>query len=113
MATEEKKRLWDNCQIIGEVQKSEGKKYVVELVARDGIKYINVREWYKKKSESIWRPDRAGIAIPYMQPVQDGERVIYPADDLMKLIKEADGLAPDFEIEDEDNMVWYVPKAKK
>ena len=38
-----KKIIWNNCKKIGEVKKSDRTKVVVELVARDGVKYINIR----------------------------------------------------------------------
>ena len=35
-----KKLIWNNCKKIGEVKKSDRTKVVIELVARDGIKYM-------------------------------------------------------------------------
>lgn len=98
------KKVWDNCVTIDEVQKSNGTKLVVQLVARDGVKYINVREWYKKKSDNEWKPGVAGISVPVMVAI-DGEPTT-PATDLVDIITEALTRAPQFALEDEANAVY-------
>ena len=50
------KRLWDNYAVIGEVRKSDRIKFVIGAGVRDGVKYINIREFYHKKSEDTWNP---------------------------------------------------------
>jgi hypothetical protein len=109
MATTTKpKKIWDNCILIGDVFKSPSTKLRVELVAREGVKYVNIREWYKRKKDNEWKPGLSGFAIPVMIPI-DGE-VTAPAMDLITTIQEALDKAPSFEIDDEDNAVWSVPK---
>ena len=110
MATPKPKKVWDNCQLIGDVMKSASKRLRVELVAKDGIKYINIRGWYKRKADEVWMPELAGIAVPVLIPV-DGSNVA-SAEQLIKHMQEALIQAPSFEIENEANAVWYTPKEK-
>lgn len=105
MAEKKPKKVWDNCIFIGEVMKSDAKKIRVELVARDGVKYINLREWYKKKSDGVWKPGLAGFAMPVAIPING--KVEAPSNELQDLIKTALEQAPDFAIADENNEVWY------
>jgi hypothetical protein len=110
MATEKVKKIWDNCMLIDEVLKSPSTKLRIELVSRDGVKYVNIREWYKKKSDNVWKPGLAGFAMPVMFPI-DGE-VDTPAANLLDTIQEALDKASDFELANDDNAVWSVPKVK-
>lgn len=108
----EKRRLvWDNCVLLGEIYKSNRTKLKVELVARDGIKYINVREWYMRKRDEVWKPGLTGFAIPIALPIN--ENIEMPAQELLALMNKGMEMAADFAIEDPDNAVWYTPKAKE
>jgi hypothetical protein len=106
-----KKLVWNNCKKIGEVKKSDRTKVVVELVARDGIKYINIRGWYIRKRDNEWRPALDGIAIPIDIPI-DG-KLARPIVDIMKMINTALDMAEEFPIEDEANAVWAEDKKKE
>ena len=66
---------------IGEIQKAPRTKLAVQLCARDGIRYINIREWYVKKSENVWRPATGGFAIRL-----DIHTEYSPAHNLLKLL---------------------------
>jgi hypothetical protein len=105
------KKVWDNCLLIDEVLKSPSTKLRIELVARDGVKYVNIREWYKKKSDNEWKPGIAGFAMPIMLPM-DGE-VDVPAANLYDTIERALLDAPNFKLEDEANAVWTEVKPRK
>ena len=106
-----KKLIWNNCKKIGEVKKSNRTKVVVELVARDGVKYINIRGWYIRKRDNEWKPALDGIAIPISIPI-DG-KLARPTEGLLELIQEALTHVEDFPIEDEANAVWAESKKKK
>lgn len=106
-----KKLIWNNCIKIGEVKKSDRTKLVVELVARDGVKYINIRGWYIRQRDQEWRPAMEGFAIPVSIPI-DGN-LSNPTEGLLKLINEALAKVEDFAIEDEANAVWAEDKKKK
>jgi hypothetical protein len=98
------RKIWDNCKLIGEIQKSPSTRLRVELVARDGVKYINVREWYIKKSEGIWKPGMSGLAIPVQLPI-DGN-LANVAHDLTNMVLDAVSQSSNFAIEDESNAVY-------
>lgn len=102
------KKVWDNCILIDEVMKSPSTKLRIELVARDGVKYVNIREWYKRKRDNEWKPGLAGFAMPVMIPM-DGEPDT-PAANLYGAIEEALLAAPKFDLEDEANAVWTEAK---
>ena len=106
-----KKLIWNNCKRIGEVKKSNRTKLVVELVARDGVKYINIRGWYIRKRDNEWRPAMEGFAVPVEVPI-DG-KLARPTEGLLELIQEALTHVEDFPIEDEANAVWAENKKKK
>lgn len=105
------KKLWDNCKFIGEIQKTAKTKLRCELVARDGIKYVNIRQWYFKNSDGTWKPGLEGLAVPVMVPI-DGE-IVNTANNLVDLINQALDQADTFAIQDPLHEVWYTPKEKK
>ena len=100
-----RKKIWDNCMLIGEVPRTEGGKFKIELVARDGVKYVNIRLWYKRKTDNEWKPSATGISIPIAIPI--GMEVKRPAAEMLELIKECLEKAEDFPLEDENNAVWW------
>lgn len=106
-----KKLIWNNRKKIGEVKKSNRTKVTVELVARDGVKYINIRGWYIRKRDNEWRPALDGIAIPIEIPIDS--KLARPTEGLLELIQEALTHVEDFPIEDEANAVWAESKKKK
>lgn len=106
MKDKEPKLIWDNIKPIGEVMKSKSTKIVIELVARDGIRYINIRDWYKKKSTNEWKPSIKGLSLPLIYFID--EKNTTPAADIIKHMNEALEQAKDFPIE--GNEVWFPPK---
>ena len=106
------KRVWDNYKVIGEVQKSDRIKYVVAAAVRDGVKYINIREFYLKKSEQVWKPSRDGITIPLAIPIEEGTKIIEPYWGLVDMITATMRYAKDMDLYDEANAVYYVKEDK-
>lgn len=102
------KRIWDNCRLIGEVQKTPFTKLVIELVTRDGVKIINIREWYMKRSTNEWKPGINGFGIPIVIPIDD--KTMEPIQEVLQLIDEAIDESRDFPIEDEANAVYAKEK---
>lgn len=102
----EPKRIWDNYRDIGEVRKTDGLKIVVSLAARDGVKYVVLREWYLKKSEGIWKPSLDKVRIPIAVPIEGS--VKQPLSGLTSALAEAMELSKEFELEGE--AVWMQPK---
>lgn len=104
----EMKKIWDNHEIIGEVQKSNATKLVVTLATREGVKYINIREWYKKQSDNIWRPGSAGIILPVSATVAGQE--VECAIEFLNLVDIATNLSKDFALADDEKAVWVTKK---
>ena len=106
---EKGKRLWDNYKVIGEVKKSDSIKIVIGAGVRDGVKYINLREFYMRKRDGVWNPGRDGLTIPLAVPVEQGTKVITPYTELIsELLKAVESLET-MELYDEANAV-YLPK---
>lgn len=108
--TVKRKRIWDNFVEIGEVRKSDGIKFVIAAATREGFRYINIREFYMRKRDGVWRPGRDGITIPLRAGLNKGEAFITPLDDLMKVITEAANHAATMELMDPEHAVWSEPK---
>jgi hypothetical protein len=106
------RKVWDNYKVIGEVTKTDRTKFVVALGTRDGVKYINIREFYLKKREQIWKPSLLGITVPLTYPIQEGTKILRPATGLMNLMLMAAKAAPDFPLADPEHEIWYTPKPK-
>lgn len=109
---EEKKRIWDNYVVIGEVQKSDSIKFVVAAATRDGFRYINIREFYIRKRDNVWMPGRDGITIPLKAGLNKGEKFIEPFKNMMKLLANTAESAEAIELINEANAV-YMPKKVK
>lgn len=110
---EKKKRIWDNYQVVGEVQKSSKIKFVVGAGIRDGVRYINIREFYMRQRDGEWRPGRDGITIPLMIPVDHASRRINPYNDLLPLLAETAEVLKGMELYNENNAVYIAQKEKK
>jgi len=107
------KKIWDNFVEVGEIQKSGSIKFVVAIAARDGIKYVNIREFYIRKRDNVWMPGRDGITIPVTVPLKKGAELIQPLGEMQELLKKATDLLEDFELYDDANARWYYPEEKK
>ena len=112
MANEKMKRIWDNFKVVGEVQKSDAIKFVIAAAVRDGVKYINIREFYIKKSTGEWKPGRDGITIPLLVPIEKGSTLIKPIDGFAKVLLQAQKEANSMPLEDKANAVYMVEKVK-
>ena len=99
-------KFWDNRVHIGDAMKSSHNKLSVEIVTREGVKYVNIRGMYKKKRDASWGYEMSGCSVPIAVPM-DG-KVVSPARDLANLIMEALSKADDVALVDEDNAVWKI-----
>lgn len=107
------KRIWDNYKVIGEAQKSDSIKFVVAAGIRDGVRYINVREFYKRKKDNVWMPGRDGITIPLVSPIKEGTALITPYLAMTKLFEETSKELNVMPLSDEANAVYMVKKEAK
>lgn len=112
MEKQKMKRIWDNYKVIGEVQKSDAIKFVIAAAIRDGVKYINIREFYNKKSTGEWKPGRDGITIPVIVPINKGATLIKPIEGISGLLSQALEELSTLPIADEANAVYMVEKVK-
>ena len=106
-----KKRLWDNYKVIGEVQKSDKIKFVIAAGTRDGVRYLNIREFYFRKRDNTWNPGKDGITVPLHYPVENGTKVIRPYNDLMDVMLEASAFAAMMNLADEEHAVYMEVKS--
>lgn len=106
------KRIWDNFKVIGELHKSASTKFVIAAAIRDGVKYINIREFYLKKRDGVWMPGRDGISIPLVVPINKGTELLAPYEVFAKLLTEAATELATMPLADEANAV-YVEKKEK
>ena len=107
------KRLWDNYEIIGEVQKSTYIKVVVGAGIRDGVRYINVREFYLIRKDDTWMPGRDGITIPLIMPVDDGMKRLTPWVQLAEMMESAVFRLNSMELYDEEKVVYATRRGAK
>ena len=107
------KRIWDNYKVIGETRKSDRIKLVVAAAIRDGVKYINIREFYLRQRDSEWRPGRDGITVPINILINKGADMIFPYDVFNKLLSDTAKELKDMPLYDSNNAIYYVRKEKK
>lgn len=100
------KRIWDNYAVIGEVQKSNKIKFVIAAGIRDGVRYINIREFYLRQRDGVWKPGRDGITVPLKIPVDNGTRIIEPYNDFIKVLEETKEALEIMELADDENAVY-------
>jgi len=110
---EKPKRLWDNYKVIGEVQKSDNIKIVIGAGIRDGVRYINLREFYMRKRDGVWNPGRDGLTIPLKVPVKNGTDIITPYVEIIGLMADTASALETMELMDEENAVYAPRKVKK
>lgn len=102
------KKIWDNYREIGEVRKSDGIKFVIAAATRNGYRFLNIREFYMRKKDGVWKPGRDGITIPLKAPLNKGEEFITPYDNMVKTLAEAAEFAAAMDLLDDENAV-YAP----
>jgi hypothetical protein len=107
------KRIWDNYKVIGEAQKSDRIKLVVAAAIRDGVKYINIREFYLRQRDNEWRPGKDGITVPISIPINKGTDIIFPYDVFNTLLSTAAKELKDMPLYDSNNAIYYVREEKK
>ena len=107
------KRIWDNYKVIGETLKSDRIKLVVAAAIRDGVKYINIREFYLRQRDNEWRPGRDGITVPINILINEGTDAIFPFCAFTTLLSAAAKELKDMPLYDSNNAVYYVREEKK
>ena len=107
-----RKRIWDNYKVIGEVRKAPAIKLVLAAAARDGVKYINIREFYLKKSTNEWKPARDGITIPIKLPINEAREMLEPYRVFLEVLQATAKALETLPIYDPNNTVYNERKPK-
>lgn len=108
----EKRRLWDNYKVVGEVVKSDNIKFVIGAGVRDGVRYLNIREFYLAKRAGEWRPGKDGITIPIRVPIKNGTKIIEPYNEFVELMQTAKATVETMALSDINNAVYVEKKGK-
>lgn len=104
------KKLWDNYKEVGYVQKSEKIRLVLGAGIRDGVRYINIREFYLRKRDGIWKPGKDGITIPLKLPIKEATEILTPYTKLLEVLAITVETLESMELEDENNAVYAKGK---
>lgn len=107
------KKIWDNYRVVGEFRKSADIKFVVAIAVRDGVKYINIREFYHRKKTDTWSPGKDGVTIPVAFPIEKGTKVLTPLNDFVHVLYNALSVIDEVELYDEENAVYVPIKVRK
>ena len=110
MAKGDRYRIWDNFKTIGEIRKSERIMTRFSIGARDGIKYLHIREFVLKgKTINEWIPTWNGISVPIKMPRlgDTPDEVVAAYIDMMQKVCDAHD---DFPIYDEEHTIWGLKK---
>lgn len=113
MEEKKMKRIWDNYEVVGEVRKSDGIKFVVGVGTREGFRYINIREFYFRKRDGEWKPGRDGITIPLIAGLNKGAEFIKPFEVMVGMLNEASERAATMDLMNEENAVWAEMRVRK
>lgn len=103
------KRVWDNYIIVREVQKTANKKIVISAATRDGVKYVNLREFYKNKAGG-WTPTQEGISIPLLMPINDCTELLDVFNEMLKGFIEVYSVLETIELANPENAVFKEVK---
>lgn len=106
-------RVWDNYQEVCDVQKTERTKFIVSAAIRDGVRYINIREFYNKVGTDDWQPTRYGIAIPIIMPIEKGTKYLKVYLNFAKALKETLEVLKSLPIYDDENKVIHIKNSSK
>lgn len=103
-------RLWDNHKNLGEIMRAEAVKMNVDMVARDGVRYVSLRDFYKRRSDGVWKPSSSGIVIPYIVPIKKGTELLKTFEQVMELLTQAGEEFESFPLLDKEHAVYIELK---
>lgn len=107
------RHVWDNFTYIGEVQKSPKQKVVVSAATRDGIRYVQLTEYYLTK-ENEWHPRKGGIVVPLCVSIHKDGVLCEPATDVLNMMSAAIDHVKTMALYDEEHKldIPYKPRKK-
>ena len=106
------KRIWDSYKNVSALTKTEFLELRFAVCARDGVKYVRIAEWYKRRSDGVWKPSRDGLSIPVEVPIKEGTEIISVFPEVLKHLQ---ALMPEIEklpIDDDDTAVYIEVKPR-
>lgn len=101
-------RIWDNNKIIGEVAMSPKTKMVICASIRDGVKYVNFRQWYQRR-DGVWRPSLDGFCMG-VEVSMENAGPLKPIPAFLTLVADAVAELKIMPLYDEANAVYKQPK---
>lgn len=110
--TEEREVLYTNDVEVAEVLKAPSSKLVVSIVVHDGVKYLHIHEWYKKKTDEEWKPGLKSVSVPVKYPDVEG----LPQDVLQKFvdaINKTISVADTIPLDDPNNYVYKMTREER
>lgn len=106
----ERKRIWDNYKVICRVRKTDNIHYEFAAAVRDGIRYINIREFYLRKRDGVWRPGMDGLTIPVISRLNNGTAKYHTLANFVKALTITKKEALELPIYDSTHSVWKEGK---
>lgn len=111
------KKLWDNYQVICEIQKTDRLKFVVAGGTREGFRCLSIREFYLRARDGVWRPGREGILIPLKSPLYKDAKdntpiFIEPMYELLAALPAAVKFLENMELHDPEHEMWLMPNTR-
>lgn len=105
--------IWDNEQVIGEIQKSDNVKLVAKATTRAGTRYIVMIEYYRTALDEFgkWHAGNR-LSMPLQKPINHGEQVIRPYESMLLLIAEAAKYAETMPLVDHDKQTFRSQRKK-
>ena len=107
--------VWENYLEIGHLVKSSYKRIHIGVGCKDGVRQINIREFYMNKKTSEWKPSLYGIAVPIEINVEltpDVFTKAYPAKEFMAMLQEALDKGSTLPLYDADKLVYQMRKTR-
>lgn len=106
--------LFDNHKYFYEVPTTKNAKYMIGLSVKDGLYYLNIREFYRKAGaeDEGWKPSTRGMLIPYNKRIRDEDGEFFTSNIAGDIIASAlmiEEHIKSFPIYNENNMVT-IPK---
>lgn len=106
------RKIYDNYQVIAEIEKDARHRIRVAAGTLDGYRYVILREFYYSKREDTWKPGREGMFIPLVVPFKTAGSSIPTFKDIgaefFESVTKAMEVAKTMPLADAENTV-YIP----
>lgn len=104
--------MFTNCVEVGQVHKTPNSKFVFKILCQNGMKYIQIKEWFKRTNEAEWYPGTRGITLPLSQPELEGySQTIY--DDTLHMLLESKKVSDTVELDNPENYIYRKTREER